>query len=380
MTATSNIASTEASHGRIVAKSARPVWKLVIPAGIAVVALAMLGLWSQYELEVGRYIESTNDAYVKADSTIIAPKVSGYISQVLVGDNQHVEAGQVIARIDERDFRANLDQASAKVAAASAEVDHLGAQLAAQQAVIAQARAGVASAQATLELAKLDDNRYDEMARVGYGSAQQAQQATTHLREHGADLNRQQAVLLAAERQIDVLKTQQELAVAELQQARAAEHKARLDVEYTTVVAPIAGTVGARSLRVGQFVQAGTQLMALVPLQQVYVVANFKETQLGRMHNGESVVLHVDTFAHDELRGHVDSLAPVSGLEFSLLPPDNATGNFTKIVQRIPVKIVLDAGQPRLGQLRPGMSVEADIDTRATTSVSRAEGWPLAQL
>ncbi len=380
MSATSKMMSTETSNGTATAKTARPIWKVVVPATIAVVALALVGVWAQYELEVGRFIESTDDAYVKADSTIVAPKVSGYVSQVMVEDNQHVDAGQILARIDERDFRANLDQASAKVAAASAEVDHLGAQLSAQQAIIAQAQAAVASAQAALDLAKLDGGRYVEMARVGYGSEQQAQQATTHLRENGAELNRQQAILLAAQRQTGVLKTQQELAEAELQQARAAEHIARLDLEYTSIVAPIAGTVGARSLRVGQFVQAGTQLMALVPLQQVYVVANFKETQLGQMHKGEAVALHIDTFSHDELRGHVDSVAPVSGQEFSLLPPDNATGNFTKIVQRIPVKIVLDPSQPRLGQLRPGMSVEAEVDTRAGTPVHRPEGWPLAQL
>lgn len=365
MSATNNTVSTEALRGTTVTKVARQVWKLVLAGGVGVIALVALATWSRYEWKTGRFVESTNDAYVKADSTIIAPKVSGYIAQVLVQDNQHVQAGQVLARIDDRDFRANLDQASAKLAAADAEVDHLNAQLAEQEAIIAQAEAGVTSAQATLDLAKLDDTRYEEMAKVGYGSQQQAQQATTHLREHGADVNRQQAVLLAAKRQIDVLKTQQKLAAAQLQQARAVEHKAQLDVEYTTVVAPIDGTVGARSLRVGQFVQAGTQLMAVVPLQQVYVVANFKETQLGSMHGGQPVVLHVDTFADEELHGRVDSVAPVSGLEFSLLPSDNATGNFTKIVQRVPVKIVLDASQPELGQLRPGMSVEADVDTRA---------------
>jgi membrane fusion protein (multidrug efflux system) len=335
-------------------------------------AIAAVGEAFRYEWTVGRFIESTNDAYLKADSTIIAPKVSGYVSEVLVNDNEHVEAGQILARIDDRDVRANLDQATAKVAGAVAEIDHLNAQLAAQDAIIAQAQAGVASVQATLDLADVDEVRYGEMARVGYGSEQQAQQAATRLRETRADLSRQRAGLLAAQRQIQVLRTQRALATAELEQARALERRAQLDVDYTSIVAPIAGTVGARSLRVGQFVQAGTQLMAVVPLHQVYVVANFKETQLGQVRSGQAATLHIDTFSRDKLRGHVDSLAPVSGLEFSLLPPDNATGNFTKIVQRIPVKIALDASEPLLGRLRPGMSVEADIDTRDDSAVGSA--------
>jgi membrane fusion protein (multidrug efflux system) len=385
MSAASSVASPVASPGPApveVRRPAfrRPVWKIAMAVGTAALVVVLIGRSSQYEWQVGRFIESTNDAYLKADSTIIAPKVSGYMSVVLVDDNQHVEAGQVLARIDDRDFRANLDQATAKVAGAAAEIQHLEAQLAAQAAVIAQAQAGVVSAQASLELANIDNARYDEMARVGYGSEQQAQQASTHLREHGADLSRQEAALLAAQRQIDVLKTQRVLALADLEQARAVGQRAQLDVDYTTIVAPIAGTVGARTLRVGQFVQAGTQLMALVPLRSVYVVANFKETQLGQVRSGEPVTLHVDTFSHDTLRGYVDSVAPVSGLEFSLLPPDNATGNFTKIVQRIPVKIDLDPSQPLLGQLRPGMSVEAEIDTREASVAASSPGTETAAL
>ncbi|MBB6187510.1 HlyD family secretion protein [Rhodanobacter sp. MP7CTX1] len=338
---------------------------LIYAAIAAAVAVVVAGTAHYYT--VGRFMESTDDAYLKADSTTIAPKVSGYVSQLLVDDNQNVQAGQPLVRIDARDYEAVLEQAKASAKAEAANVSHLDAQLAEQEAVISQAQAAVAASEASLGLARLDQVRYTKMAHVGYGSEQQSQQASSHLRESDAEVSRQRAALLAAQRQVNVLGTQRTLAQAQLEHAQAVAHRAQLDVDDTTVIAPIDGTVGARTLRVGQYVQAGTQMMAVVPLKQIYLVANFKETQLERVHAGEPVHLHVDTFPDVDLHGHVDSLAPASGLEFSLLPPDNATGNFTKIVQRIPVKIVLDAGQAKLGNLRPGMSVEATIDTRGGT-------------
>jgi membrane fusion protein (multidrug efflux system) len=321
-------------------------------------------------LTTGRYLESTDDAYVKADSTIVSPKVSGYLAEVLVGDNETVKAGQVLARIDDRDFRTALNQAHADVAGAEAAVRNLDAQIALQQPVIAQETADVAAAEASLQFASEEQARYDGLMKSGSGTIQRAQQTDAALREKIAQLQHGKSGLLAAERKVDVLTTDRAKAVAQLDHARAVEAQAALNLSYTQISAPVEGTIGARSLRVGQFVQAGTQLMAVVPLDAVYVVANFKETQLTHVRDGQPVEIWIDSFHNTRLRGHVDSLSPASGLEFALLPPDNATGNFTKIVQRVPVKIVLD--DHRLtGLLRPGMSAEPVIDTKATVLAER---------
>lgn len=325
----------------------------------------------------GRYLESTDDAYVKADSTIISPKVSGYIADVLVADNQPVKAGQLLARIDDRDFRTALHQAHADVAGSEAAVRNLDAQIALQQPVIEQGTADVTAAEATLQFAQEERSRYDDLMKSGSGTIQRAQQTDATLREKIAQLQHGKSGLLAAERKVDVLTTDRAKAVAQLDHARAVEAQAALNLSYTEITAPVDGTVGARSLRVGQFVQAGTQLMAVVPLDAVYVVANFKETQLTHVRNGQPVEIRIDSFHGTKLRGHVDSLSPASGLEFALLPPDNATGNFTKIVQRVPVKIVLD-DHSLTGLLRPGMSAEPTVDTKATVVAEREAKSQLA--
>jgi membrane fusion protein (multidrug efflux system) len=321
-------------------------------------------------LTTGRYLETTDDAYVKADSTIISPKVSGYIAQVLVGDNEKVKAGQLLAKIDDRDFRAALDQANADVAAAEAAVRNLDAQIALQQPVIEQGTADIAATEANLKFAQEEQARYDDLMKSGSGTIQRAQQTDAALREKIAQLQHGKSALLAAQRKVDVLSTDRAKAVAQLDRARAVAEQAALNLSYTEISAPVDGTVGARSLRVGQFVQAGTQLMAVVPLDAVYVVANFKETQLTNVRNGQPVEIRIDSFSSTRLKGHVDSLSPASGLEFALLPPDNATGNFTKIVQRVPVKIVLD-DQSLNGLLRPGMSAEPTVNTKATVVTER---------
>ncbi|MGY3450079.1 HlyD family secretion protein [Bradyrhizobium sp. USDA 4353] len=333
-------------------------------------AAAAGGHYGYDYLRTGRYLESTDDAYVKADSTIVAPKVSGYIAQVEVGDNESVKAGQVLARIDDRDFKAALDQARADVAAADASVRNLDAQLALQQPIIAQGAADVAAAEANLKFAQEERARYDELMKSGSGTIQRAQQTDAALRAGNAQLQRAQSGLSAAQLKVEVLTTDRAKAVAQLARARAAEQQASLNLSYTEITAPVDGTVGARSLRVGQFVQAGTQLMAVVPLDAVYVIANFKETQLTYVRAGQPVELRIDGFRDHALHGHVDSLAPASGLEFALLPPDNATGNFTKIVQRVPVKIVLD-DHDLTGLLRPGMSAEPTVDTKAAVMAAQ---------
>jgi membrane fusion protein, multidrug efflux system len=340
--------------------------RIVAGAAAAILVLAVAG--TVYYLQYARFIISTDDAYVQADSTILASRISGYVSAVQVDDNQQVKAGQILARIDDRDYRAALDQARGNVQAAKAEVTDLQAQLAQQDAVIARARATVAASQAALDIARINRTRAEKMAGIGFGSQQQSQEADARAREEVAGLERDRAALATAERSVDVLRAKVDQARALYQRAQAMERRAELNVEYTTITAPIDGVVGARMLRVGQYVQAGTQLLAIVPLREIYVVANFKETQLTLARSGQNVRLRVDTFPGMDLHGYVDNLAPATGLEFSLLPPDNATGNFTKIVQRVPVKIRLDPDQPLMGQLRPGMSVEAYIDTRAVAT------------
>ncbi len=346
--------------------------------GVALVGLvAGAGYWGYGYWTVGRYLESTDDAYVKADYTTVSPKVSGYIAKVLVRDNEQVRAGQILARIDDRDFRAALDQARADRETAQAAVSNLDAQLGLQQSIIEQQKAAIVASDASVKLAGQDYVRYQKLAKTGFGTLQRFQIADATLSEKKADRTRDEAALVAARKKIAVLTTERDKANAQLDGARAQVKQAELNLSYTIITAPVDGTVGARSLRVGQFVQAGTQLMAVVPLDAVYVVANFKETQLANVRSGQPVNISVDSFPGVALKGHVDSLSPAAGLEFALLPPDNATGNFTKIVQRIPVKIRLDVAR-LAGLLRPGMSVEPTIDTKATVLAAEATAHRVA--
>src|SRR6266702_727646 len=347
---------------------------LLAGAGAAVLAGAS---WYGYDYwTVGQYLVSTDDAYVKADNTTIAPKVSGYLNGVLVADNEHVKAGQVLARIDDRDFRVALDQARADVQAASATISSKEAQLDVQQAVIKAARATLDVDQANLTFAAQDNKRYTDLAATGSGSLQNAQQAQARIASAQATLERDNANLASALKQIDLLKAEIVQAKAAAARAEAVQHQAELNLGYTSVVSPIDGVVGNRSLRVGQFVQAGTQLMSIVPAEGAYVVANFKETQLTHVKSGQAVDIEIDMFPGQVVHGHVDSIAPASGQEFALLPPDNATGNFTKVVQRIPVKIALDAEHGPAIALRPGMSVIPTIATRSTAPTANAAATP----
>jgi membrane fusion protein (multidrug efflux system) len=373
----SNAAYVTDTNRKIGLKPSRQAIKrvaLALAAAVGVAAAADLGYGY---LTIGRYLETTDDAYVKADSTIIAPKISGYISEVLVADNEPVKAGQLLARIDDRDFKAALDQARADVAAADAAVRNLNSQIELQEPLIQQQAAEVESAEANLKFAREERARYDDLMKSGSGTVQRAQQTDAALRAQTAQLQQGKAGLIAANKRIEVLATQRAQATAQLDRARAVEQQAALNLSYTKIAAPVDGTIGARSLRVGQYVQAGTQLMAVVPLDAVYVVANFKETQLTYVRNGQPVEIRIDSFSDAKLKGHVDSLSPASGLEFALLPPDNATGNFTKVVQRVPVKIVLD-DQSLRGLLRPGMSAEPTVNTKATVIAERDAGKQLA--
>ena len=337
--------------------------KRLLTVSAAVALLAGAGWYGWDYWRVGRFLVSTDDAYVKADNTTVAPKVSGYISEVLVGDNEPVKAGQVLARIDARDFTVALDQAKADVVAAEAAVTSKRAQLEVQQAVIAAAKATLDVDTAAQTFAGQENKRYSDLAKTGFGSVQNAQLAQSRDASALAAIERDNANLASAQKQLELLRAEIAQAVAASSRAEAVERQAELNLGYTTIAAPINGVVGNRTLRAGQFVTAGTQLMSLVPTDAVYVVANFKETQLTNVRSGQPVNIAVDMFPGQAVRGHVDSLAPASGQEFALLPPDNATGNFTKVVQRIPVKIVLDDNAGAI-ELRPGMSVIPTIQTQ----------------
>jgi len=357
--------------GKTAPRAARPRLlsaRRLLLAGAAIVVIAGASDYGWYYWTSGRFEVSTDDAYVKADSTIIAPKVGGYLSEVLVRDNQPVKAGQVLAKIDDRDYVVALAQARADVAAAQGEIENLSATIDHQQAVIAQADSTVAVNKATLSFAEQDYARYKELASRGAGTIQNAQQATSKRDAATATLARDEAALRAAQVQTKILRAQLAQANAALEQKRAIAQQAELNLGYTTITAPVDGVVGNRTLRVGQFVQAGTDLMAIVPIERVYIVANYKETQLTDVRKGQPVAVEVDTFPGARFEGHVDSIAPASGQEFALLPPDNATGNFTKVVQRIPVKIVLDVQSELVGLLRPGMSVVPVINTKKDRS------------
>ena len=347
-------------------------FRKLLLAGVAVAALAGASWYGYDYWTVGRFLVSTDDAYVKADNTTIAPKVSGYLDRVLVGDNEHVKAGQVLARIDDRDFRVALDQARADVAAANATVTSKQAQLDVQDAVIAAAKATIDVDNAAQMFAQQENKRYTDLAATGYGSVQNAQQAQSRNAGAEAAIQRDTANLASALKQVELLKAEIAQAKAATARAAALQHQAELNLGYSTIVAPIDGVVGNRTLRVGQYVQAGTQLMSIVPAEGAYVVANFKETQLTHVRAGQAVEIEVDTFPGQVVHGHVDSIAPASGQEFALLPPDNATGNFTKVVQRIPVRIALDAETAPAIELRPGMSVIPTIATRSAPTAQAA--------
>jgi membrane fusion protein (multidrug efflux system) len=340
-----------------------PLRRLAIALG-ALVALGGLADYGHYYWTEGRFLVSTEDATVQADSVIVSPRVSGYIAAVLVADNQPVRAGQVLARIDDRDDRAARAQARAALAAAAAGIDNLRQEITRQRLVVHQARAAVAADEAALTFSREQYARYARLAHSGAGTEQQSQQWQADIAEKQAALARDTAGVGVAVQQIAVLRTALARASATRAERQAALRQADLTLGYTTITAPVTGTVGDRTLRVGQYVQAGTALMAVVPLAAVYVTADYKETTLTDVRPGQPVAIAVDTFPDATVHGVVDSISPASGAEFALLPPDNATGNYTKIVQRIPVRIRLDPHDPLLGRLRPGMSVEPTINTK----------------
>ncbi|MFC4527192.1 HlyD family secretion protein [Dyella halodurans] len=335
--------------------------------GVALVAGVIYGVhwWG-----VGRFIESTDDAYVGGDVTVIGPKVSGYITQLAVTDNQVVHAGDLLVKIDDRDYRAALAKADGAVAAQQALLANLEATERLQQAVISQAKAGVTAADAEFVRSRDDETRYRDLSSRSAVSIESAQRADATYKTAQANTEKAQAAQIAAQRQLDVIASQKQQALAALQQARAERDIAQLNVNYTELRAPVDGVIGNRRARVGAFAAAGTQLLSVVPAHGLWVDANFKEDQLARMQAGQVVDVRADVMPGRVFHGHLGSLAPATGAQFSVLPPENATGNFTKVVQRVPVRVVLDPRDDALGVLRPGLSVVADVDTRAARQAS----------
>ena len=301
------------------------------------------------------YFESTDDAFIAARQFTISPKVPGYLTAVPVTDNQHVAAGGVIARIDERDYRIAFERARAQVASSEASIQNIDAQISVQNAQISANQAALHQAQAALVFAQQQYARYEHLAQTGWGTVQNAQLYSSQLSQQEAAVQSAQANLTLAQRQIEALKAQRNSAVASLAQARAQSDQAQLDLSHTIVTADQPGRVVQISAAVGEFAQPGTNLTMFVP-DDIWVWANFKESQLDHMRPGEPVTLHIDAYPERAIHGHVASVQPGSGTAFSLLPVENATGNYVKIVQRVPVKLVVDH-LPTDVALGPGMSV-----------------------
>lgn len=349
---------------RLPLKTLRLAAYVVVPC---VVVLACIWLWA----EPGS--ESTNDAYVTADFTLVASRIAGQLSDVPVADNQQVKAGQLLARIDDRDFRAALMSAEADVAAAKASVANYDAEIARHPSLVDQGRATLRSDEAAIEFAQANASRYRNLSETGAGTTQEQQRASSALAEQLAQQSRDRAVLVATQQNLDVLRTQRDKAAGALAHAQATLEQAKLNLSYTEIRAPIDGKVGRRSARIGAFITPGAPLLAIVPLTDAYVVANFQENQLARMRPGATVRIKVDSFPGVVIRGHIDSLAPATGVSFAPIAPDNATGNFTKVVQRVPVKISIDPGQQAASALSVGLSVETEVAVGKPADVSIKE-------
>jgi membrane fusion protein (multidrug efflux system) len=339
--------------------------RIWIRLAVVLAAGAILGLIAtRWDVWVGsRVRQTTDDANVRGDLTPLSAKVEGYVRSVAVTDFQQVKAGDLLIQIDDEDYQARVAQAEADVLGAEAAIENLKSRKALQHAQIDQAESTIAATQADVERTKEESARQRALLSTTFGTPQRVEQAVADERRFEANLARNRAELDGQRREMAVLDTQESQLRAEAKAKRAALDLAKINLGYTRIVAPIDGMVGERGIREGQYVHAGTQIISVVPLQNVWVVANYKETQLTRVAIGQKAEITVDTFPGTVITGHVDGISPASGSQFSLLPPDNATGNFTKVVQRIPVKVVLDPGGPLAGKLRPGMSAIATIVT-----------------
>ncbi len=338
-------------------------WRVAAVTAAVAILFAIATHWSRWEGRAGW--QTTDDAYLQADTTPIAAKVAGYVSAVFVEDFERVHPSQALVQIVDDDYRANVDQAQAAVAAAQAQADGYNAQLKLQQANIQAANAVVTATTADLDQNGRDLARQQRLLATGSSSAEASEKLQTTRAQLLAQLTQNRAQADAATRQIAVLAAQEAQARANVSTQNAALHLARINLGYTRITAPQAGVLGVRQVRVGQFVPVGGQVTTLTPLPHVWVIANFKETQLTHMAAGQAAWVSVDAYPGVPLHGHVIAFSPGSGAQFSLLPPDNATGNFTKVVQRVAVKISIDDAGALTDRLRPGLSVVANVDSVA---------------
>jgi membrane fusion protein, multidrug efflux system len=330
---------------------------------IGAVVLVVVIIWFIHYETRGKYLEGTDDAYLRADAVTVSPKIQGYVDQVLVGDNQDVKAGQPLVRVDSRDYKAQTAQYQAQIDVAQANADNVRAGIREQEAAIAQARAQLASSRADAAFAAGQVARYAPLAASGA----ETQEKLTTLRNQATQAAKtaaaQAAAVTEAERRIGSLQAQVRQAQSQGEAAKAQLAAADVNLGSTMIRASVDGRVGDKSVRVGQYVSPGTRMMSVVPLSAIYIVANFKETQVGLMRPGQPATIKVDALPGVSLHGHVESVSPGTGAQFSLLPPQNATGNFTKIVQRVPVRVAVDAGPDARRVLVPGLSVEVEVDT-----------------
>jgi membrane fusion protein (multidrug efflux system) len=343
-------------------------WRKLLLSGVAgLMLLAVMALGLRW-YAASRFTQSTDDAFVGGDITVLAPKVSGFIVAVPVTDNQSVRAGDLLVQLDDRDFSAALERADAAVAAQQAHLANLAATAHLQLAMIAQARASITAADAEVVRTRDDQARFARLAQRGAASVQSSQKADSDFAQAQALSVRARAGLDAAQRQSDVIGTERQQTQAQLAQAVADQELARLNLQYTQLRAPVDGVVANRSARVGAYAAIGTQLLSIVPAQGLWVDANFKENQLAAMRPGQPVNIRADVLPGVTFHGAVTSLSPATGAQFSVLPAENATGNFTRIVQRVPVRIALLGDASHLGRLRPGLSVRVQVDQRGSAA------------
>jgi len=337
--------------------------RMFIGAAAAAV-LAAAGWFGFSYLTVGRFMVATDDAYVRAYNTTLGAKVAGYVSEFLVDDNTKVRAGDVIARIDDGDYRLATDSARDKIATQEATIERFDRQIDAQRANVEQMRAQLVSAQAAQKRMQSELERQQALAGREFATRQTLEQSIANRDQANAAVQSAQAALESAIANVDVLQAQRKEAVRTLEELKTALTKAERDLSFTEIRAPVDGVIGNRAAQVGDFVQTGQRIAALVPLSNVFIDANFKETQLARLQPGQPVSIKIDALPDEKVDGVVASVSPASGAVFSLLPPDNATGNFTKIVQRLSVRIQVPADVAERGALRPGMSVVVAVNTK----------------
>lgn len=343
-------------------KNPKVKWTLI---AVGVLVVVLLIAWLIYHLLVGRYLQETNDAYLQADSVAVAPRVNGYVTAVHVQDHAWVKAGQPLLQIDDRTYRAQLEQAQAAVALRQADILAAQAALAGYHAQLAQSRTQVSAAAAQLKFANAEVARFAPLAASGADTHEHQEQLHQQRDQAQAQYDAAMAQVTTAQSQIAAGEAQLEQAQAGLKQAQANVDQAQVAVEDTRLSAAIDGRVGDKTVQVGQFLSAGMRTMTIVPIHALYLTANYKETQVGLMREGQPVEIEVDALPDASLHGRVDSLSPGTGAQFALLPPENATGNFTKVVQRVPVRIRVEAGPEARKVLVPGMSVTATVDTRS---------------